>query len=68
MAEIVDYGKQVEAAGFDTVWLSEAWRDSLVSLAVYGTPDEVSLVTPSPLLDEGAIKDGYDAILDTFRR
>lgn len=35
MAEIVDYGKQVEAAGFDTVWLSEAWRDSLVSLAVY---------------------------------
>ena len=32
MAEIVDYGTQVEVAGFDTVWLSEAWRDSLVSL------------------------------------
>jgi 5,10-methylenetetrahydromethanopterin reductase len=32
MAEIVDYGRQVEAAGFDTVWLSEAWRDSLVPL------------------------------------
>ena len=26
MAEIVDYGKQIEAAGFDTVWSSEAFR------------------------------------------
>jgi alkanesulfonate monooxygenase SsuD/methylene tetrahydromethanopterin reductase-like flavin-dependent oxidoreductase (luciferase family) len=32
MQEIVAYGKAVEAAGFDTVWLSEAWRDSLVCL------------------------------------
>lgn len=32
MAEIVGYGKAVEEAGFDTVWVSEAWRDSMVPL------------------------------------
>lgn len=32
MAEIVAYGQAVEKAGFDTVWVSEAWRDSFVPL------------------------------------
>lgn len=33
MQQIIGYGKAVEAAGFDTVWLSEAWRDSFVPLS-----------------------------------
>lgn len=44
MAEVVAYGKAVEAAGFDTVWLSEAWRDSIVCLtAIAGVTTRVRL-------------------------
>ena len=33
-----------------------------------GWADEVSLVTPSFMLEQGAIHEGYDAIVDAFRR
>lgn len=56
--------------------------DLVEKLTVFGTPDEVrdkvkryegwadevSLVTPSFMLEPGAIKDGYDAIVDAFKR
>jgi alkanesulfonate monooxygenase SsuD/methylene tetrahydromethanopterin reductase-like flavin-dependent oxidoreductase (luciferase family) len=57
--------------------------DLVEQLTVFGTPDEVrdkvqaryagwadevSLVTPSFLLEPGAIREGYDAIIDAFRR
>ena len=33
-----------------------------------GWADEISLVTPSFMLEPGAISEGYDAIIDAFRR
>ena len=56
--------------------------DLVEKMTVYGTPDEVrdqigrfegycdevSLVTPSFMLDHGAIREGHEAIIDAFRR